>query len=501
MKIFNTLYSKLSFALFALVSVIGLLFFLLVRFSSDMYQQEVSQKLNKTLADHIVSEALLIKDQKINKDALKGIFHMLMVINPAIEIYLLDADGKVLDYSAPEGKVKRSYVDTTNIKKFINTEVRYPIMGDDPRNLDREKVFSAARIPAQGPLEGYLYVILGGEEFDSIADMLQGSYILSLSVWGLTAGLFVAMLGGFAIFFVLTRKFKKLSGAMLAFTSGEDDGKGQSRYELNGKPDDEIDFLGQQFNSMADQIEEQISELRKTDQIRRELVANVSHDLRTPLASMVGYLETLLLKDDDLPQLERKQYLMTALSQSQHLGDLVTELFELAKLDSCETIVYSEPFSMGELIQDVAIKFQLDAKKKQIELKTDYGSTVPQVYGDIGLMQRVLENLIENAIRHTPVGGSVTLALVPEVDNVVVKIADTGCGIPKDEMDRIFDRFYRLEKSRQSGKGNAGLGLAIASRILELHESKIVVESEVDVGTTFLFNLPMKQFHQSGTSV
>ena len=169
------------------------------------------QKLNKTLADHIVSEALLIKDQKINKDALKEIFHMLMVINPSIEIYLLDATGKVLDYSAPEGKVKRNFVDTKKIKKFISGDVRYPVLGDDPRDRQREKVFSAARIPAQGPLEGYLYVILGGEEYDSVSEMLQGSYILGLSMWGLAAGLVIAMLGGFAIFFALTRRLKKLS--------------------------------------------------------------------------------------------------------------------------------------------------------------------------------------------------------------------------------------------------------------------------------------------------
>jgi len=207
MKIFNTLYSKLAATLFGLVCVIGFLFLLLVRFSSDMYQQEVSQKLNRTLADHIVSEALLLKDQKINKEALKGIFHMLMVINPSIEIYLLDAKGNVLDYSAPEGKVKRQVVDTTKIQKFINTEKRYPILGDDPRDLNREKVFSAARIPAEGPLEGYLYVILGGEEFDSVVEMLQGSYILGWSMWGLTAGQVIAMLGGLGIFFVLISRF------------------------------------------------------------------------------------------------------------------------------------------------------------------------------------------------------------------------------------------------------------------------------------------------------
>jgi len=494
----NTLYGKLSATLFGLVCVIGFLFFLLVRFSSEMYQQEVSQKLNKTLADQIVSEALLLKDNKINKEALKEIFHMLMVINPSIEIYLLDAKGNVLDYSAPEGKVKRRFVDIRKIQKFINTEVRYPVLGDDPRDLAREKVFSAARIPVEGPLEGYLYVILGGEEFDSVVEMLQGSYILGWSMWGLAAGLIIAMSGGLAIFFVLTRRLKRLSNAMVNFTQSKGDAKNKTHYEIKGDPKDEIDVLGQQFNNMADQITDQISELKKTDQIRRELVANVSHDLRTPLASMVGYLETLLLKDGELQKHERTQYLETALNQSHHLGELVAELFELARLDSYEAVVYAESFSMGELIQDVALKFQLEAKKKHVTVQTDYGSDVPSVYGDIALMQRVLENLIENAIRHTPQGGSVTLLLVPESESVIVKVADTGCGIPEKELDRIFDRFYRLEKSRRSDKGgNAGLGLAIASRILELHQSKILVESEVDVGTTFLFNLPVYQPHQT----
>ena len=153
---------------------------------------------------------------------------------------------------------------------------------------------------------------------------------------------------------------------------------------------------------------------------------------------------------------------------------------------------------MGELVQDVTLKFQLEAQKKQVTLQTDFGSNVPLVYGDIALMQRVLENLIENAIRHTPQGGSVTLLLVPECESVIVKVADTGCGIPENELERIFDRFYRLERSRRSDKaGNAGLGLAIASRILELHQSKISVESEVNVGTTFLFNLPVYPPHQA----
>lgn len=335
---------------------------------------------------------------------------------------------------------------------------------------------------------------MNGEKFDSVAEMLQGSYILGWSMWGLAAGLVIAMLGGLAIFFILTRRLKRLSNAMVMFTESSGEAESQARFVIKNTPKDEIDLLGHQFNCMADQISEQINELKKTDQVRRELVANVSHDLRTPLASMVGYLETLLLKDEDIQKQERMLYLETALNQSRHLGELVSELFELARLDSYEAVVYAEPFSMGELIQDVSLKFQLEAQKKNIRLRTEFGTEIPSVYGDIALMQRVLENLIVNAIRHTPEGGGVTLQLASASQSVIVKVADTGCGIPEKELGRIFERFYRLDESRPTNMGeNAGLGLAIASRILALHQSKISVESEVDVGTTFLFNLPVYQ--------
>ena len=121
----------------------------------------------------------------------------------------------------------------------------------------------------------------------------------------------------------------------------------------------------------------------------------------------------------------------------------------------------------------------------------DFGDKVPLVHGDIGLMQRVLENLIENALRYTPKGGRITFALVPDGEKVMVKVADTGCGIPKEELTHVFDRFYRLEKSRYDGSSSAGLGLAIAKRILELHGSPINVDSQLNKGTTFTFYIPV----------
>ena len=210
-----------------------------------------------------------------------------------------------------------------------------------------------------------------------------------------------------------------------------------------------------------------------------------------PLTTMRGYLETLLLKDNELSESEKRQYLETAMLHSQRLGNLVEELFELARLDSCESVVYSEPFSMGELVQDVAQSFQLRAQQKSIRLDVNLNQHVPLVYGDIGMMQRVLENLMENGLRHTPDGGRISVYVDLDATNVVVRIADSGCGIPAQDVPRIFERFYQQDKNAP-GNNSAGLGLAIVKRILELHGSVIKVHSELNRGTTFWFEMGAK---------
>jgi signal transduction histidine kinase len=168
---------------------------------------------------------------------------------------------------------------------------------------------------------------------------------------------------------------------------------------------------------------------------------------------------------------------------------MVEELFELARLDSCESVVYSEPFSMCELVQDVTQKFQLRAREKSVQLNVSLNPEAPPVHGDIAMMQRVLENLLENGLRHTPAGGSINIGVDMDSGGVVVRVTDTGCGIPAEDVPRIFERFYQQDKNRSAGN-SAGLGLAIVKRILELHDSVIKVSSELERGTTFSFRIP-----------
>ena len=491
----RTLYGKMAAVLLGLFSLIGILYVLLTLFTTQIHMQEVHQKLNRTLAANLVSDKTLMIGGRVNDKALKEIFHMLMVINPSIEVYLLDPGGKLLAFSAPPGKVKRPSVSMDSITRFTNPGADLPILGDDPRDITRKKVFSAAPITVEGRVEGYLYVILGGEEYDSVAQMLQGSYILRLSTWAAVAGLLFALLAGLLIFNILTRRLRRLTSSVEAFKQGDFLDQTTLPHVMGSRQGDEIDRLGSTFNEMAERIHQMLLTLKKTDTLRRELVANVSHDLRTPLASLQGYLETLLLMDGKLSREEQRRYLEIACRHSERLGRLVSELFELARLDSHETRPQFEPFSLGELAQDVIQKYQLQAEKKNVRLETPYRKDLPFVWADIGLIERVLENLLDNAMRYTPEGGSITVDMDKQDKHLKVFISDTGRGIPQEELPYIFDRFYRVEKDNRTD--GTGLGLPIAKQILTLHESSIEAASSPDKGTTFSFHLPLHQPSQT----
>lgn len=488
---FSSLYSRLAAVLLVLLVLIGSAFVGIGIYMSGMYQEEVAQKLNRNIAKHIVEQKIVVGKDGIDRKSLKEVFGMLMVVNPGIEIYLLDPEGTILAFSAKPRKIRIRRVDMGPIRRFLSGNESMPILGVNPRDPGNKKIFSVARIPEKGKLEGYLYVILGGEVYDTVIQKLQGSYILRLGIWGVLASLTVAILAGLIVFGCLTRRLRRLASAMGSYREGVvlDSLDLPSSKEARG---DEIDTLVSTFRAMAHRIEAQVESLKKSDSMRRELVSNVSHDLRTPLATLQGYIETLLMKNRVLRPEERQDYLDTALSHCRRLGKLISDLFDLAKLEAQDTLMQPEPFSLGELVQDVIQKFRLLAEGKNVRVVTNISTGVPLVYGDIGLIERVIENLIDNAIRHTPTEGTVSVVLTPGEGLVTADVSDTGPGIPEDAVPRIFERFYQLDQSRRSGAGHSGLGLAIAKQIIELHGSSLNVKSRLHMGTTFSFSLPVQ---------
>ncbi len=486
---FKTLYAKLAVVLVVLLTLIGTIYIALTIYSTRLYLQELTQQFNRSLATDLVAGTTLIQNGQVDHEALKHIFHVYMDINPKIEVYLLDWRGKILTYSAPPGKVKRNRVSLDPLYDLLYNNGQLPIVGDDPRNLNGQKVFSAARIGPTHKPEGYLYVVLRGERFDSLANILEASYFLRLTTWTALGIMIFGVVTGLLLFNFLTRRLTTLSWTMKTFQESRLKHIPMSP-ELDTHSKDEIGQLGATFTHMAQRIIHQMNALKEADALRRELVANVSHDLRTPLASLQGYLETLLLKETSLSNVERRNYLEIALKHGQTLTHLVEELFELAKLDSPDTQLRQESFSLVDLIQDILLKLQLKAEQAGITLTSQILEHPPLVVGDIALIERVLENLVENAMRYTTPPGTVTISLHVENHTVIVKIEDTGCGIPENDLPYIFDRSYQAPDLEFQRKGGAGLGLAIAKRILD---RPIAVHSLIDQGTIFSFPLPITQ--------
>lgn len=483
----RTLYAKLSLVLVLLLAAVGLVYVLLSLSSARHYLQEVDQNLGRDLAKNLVADKKLVESGHINQNALKKTFMEYMMINPSIEIYLLDLQGRILSYSAEPGKVKRNTVSLEPVHSFLDEKIPYPILGDDPRSHDGLKVFSATPIPSAENPQGYLYVVLRGERYDTVESFIKDSYAWRLSGWALGSALLVGLLAGLILFHLLTRRLNRLASVMDDFRrSGFTH---LTPHSSEAGQHDEIGRLSQAFNQMAQRMTEQLETLKNLDASRRELVANVSHDLRTPMAILHGYLETLKLKSNELDNNERDRYLTAALRNSERLSHLVSELFELAKLEAPETIPDCETFHPAELAQDILQKFQIKANQQDVHLHLDAGKDLPFVFADIALIARALENLISNALRFTPAGGHIYLKMLPMDDGVTIQVKDTGCGISTEDVPHIFDRFFQGGR-QQRASDHGGLGLAIVKRILELHGKNIHVDSALEQGAVFTFSLP-----------
>ena len=485
----HSLRSKLGLLLVVLFLVVGSGVLLVVLRGAGRYSDEVNHRLNHDAAAHIVNTIEPFEagaGKTVNQDALKGVFMNVMVVNPTLEVYLIDRAGAVLAYDAPEEKILRPHVDVTAAQRFLDQGGAVLVLGDDPRSLTAKKPISVAAVRRDGALAGYLYIILGGEAFDGVTGALQESYILRWGL-GLILGAFlVAGLVGLGALGALTRPLERLRAAMQHF---RDDGR---VVPLEVATSDEIGALTADFNQMAARIADQVEVLRVTDEERRRFVANISHDLRTPTATVKGYLETLLIRSGSLDPDERERYLRIALRQAERLGTLVDELFELARLEARDAEPAKETFNLAELASDVAAKFAVAAREAghAVRFEVDESGAL-EVEGDPGLIERVLNNLIDNALGHSPAGGAVTVSVrAGAKGDVEVRVRDEGPGVPEAERARIFERFFRGPSAGSSHRtGGSGLGLAIVHRVVELHGGSVSVEDWAG-GASFLVRLP-----------
>ena len=494
----RSLYGRLALTLAVLFTAVALSMVAVTHHFSSLYQQEVTQKLSADLAGHIVLEKRLMQGGQVDGQALQETFHMLMVINPNIELYIVDPKGKVLAYSAPPGRVKRAQIELGPIRDFLSGHFSFPILGDDPRDPAGRKIFSVAPIMTPAGPQGYLYVILASESSTTIAQELRASYVLQESVWTIVLGMLAALAAGLAVMFAMTGRLRRLTAEVAAFGQEIHVGEEAAQSATEG---DEIDRLRLCFQQMAGRIELQIRQLKYRDGLRREQVASISHDLRTSLTVLHGCLETLQMKAVTQSGEERQQFIDTALKHSQHLTRLVSDFFELAKLEYRDAAPRLERFLMSELAQDVVYKFRPIAHVRGIRLDCEIGRGSYQVEADIGMLERVLTNLIHNALKFTPAGGSVSVRLASDGGQVRVRVEDTGSGMDTNGLQGIAEDTLIDFSSHRSGPDSSGLGLAIVQRILLLHGVQLAVQSRVGCGSSFGFVLPLTASEQVSDSV
>lgn len=489
----STLSTKLSLALIAIVITLGVAVLIVTQSWMKIYYEELSQKLNSGIATYVTKEYQLMRDDgnQPNPEAIKALANQAMIINPVVEVYLLAPDGKIMSHDLPPESILHTQVPLGPIKLFLSGQADFPLRGLDPRTESAEKVFSVAEVNHNGELQGYLYVVLGGQMFDSLEDGLGSSYSRSMMMFVVVLVTIAAVITGTLVFNLLVRRLSRLSYRMEAF--GRQHLEGAETQEVR-RARDEVDLLSNTYDQMAAKIAQQFQLLRESDEVRRELISNVSHDLRTPLATIQGYLETLLIKNAQLNEAERLEYLNTAMKSSRRLAQLIGDLFELSKLDSNHTTPNFEQFSLAELAYDTVQEFKLEFEEKQIQIEVLNNQQNATVYADISLIQRVFENLIRNAIAYTPENGTITIGLDASAvahNSLDITISDTGRGIAAEDIPHIFNRFYANPDRSRKDVISTGLGLAIVKKILELHNSDIDVKSQLNQGTRFEFSLPV----------
>jgi two-component system phosphate regulon sensor histidine kinase PhoR len=263
---------------------------------------------------------------------------------------------------------------------------------------------------------------------------------------------------------------------------------GELDRRIDVRSKDEIGRLGDSLNAMIDTLNQDIARLRKLERVRTEFLGNVSHELRTPIFAIQGMLETLLDGAIDDREVNR-DFLRSALNNTRNLNALLSDLIEISRIESGDMKMSYRFFDAGEFLRAVAAEMAPLGERRGIRIAADTAGATKPVYGDRDRLKQVLVNLIENAVKYNREGGGVRVASSAEGDFVRIAVEDDGVGISPDHVDRIFERFYRVDKERSRDAGGTGLGLAIVKHIVEAHGSAVRVQSVPGTGSTFSFLL------------
>lgn len=486
----KSLYAKLALTLILLLFVTAVVYSAI---SYSLTRQSLIgdlQRKNVNLAANLAREIPQTVASKVDRQFTEQLFALMKIVNPDVQLYLLDTRGNISQSSSIiNTKLVARSVELTPLLQFLEGDRSFPLFADDPQSNTDQVTFSVAELSAGEKPLGYLYVTLRGPDHENYMSGRPTALISTIGIYALIGSLLVSLLAGLIIFRRITSRLQTLSCLIDDFQRS---GYKQIQLYRDAAGDtgtDEISRLGDNYDAMASRIAEQFDMLQEQDKSRRSFIANISHDLRTPLTATQGYLEMLQHKYASLNDEQRQKYLSVSLKHSKRLQNLISDLFELAKLDDRAEQLNSELFSLNDIVSDVMQGYQPQAQQKQIDIAYRTDETRLLVCGDLAMMDRAVSNLLGNALQYTQPGGAIKLAVsTTSADKVQFEIEDNGPGIDPAQIENIFKRFHRADNQHNEGS-NAGLGLAITQRIVQLHGGSLEVENTGN-GTRFRFALP-----------
>jgi len=449
----------------------------LIRGVQEFYTAEFYEQMNVVFSDEDMVSAM--RDAVDEEDAVERLKSILEAYSGRLGIGTGTRNYYILD-----GETGACLVDSTldsDAVLQITPNILTALNGSEGSSGRSNADYMDVAFPISDGTETYVICIRDDKQ---TVQALNGE-LLTIILEAMTIGLMVAV----ALSIILSRTMLEPIRGMTEAAEKMSGGDFSDKIEVQS--DDEIGILSQTFNDMAARLEANLEELRKSEQMRREFVANVSHELRTPITSIKSYAETLA-DTEDLPPEMQSSFLQVIVNESDRMTKIVQDLLELSRFDAGSTKFVFEEFNLEKSVRDVHAAIALDAKKRCHIVNLELEWKLPNIIGDRARIEQVLLNLMTNAVKYTPDGGTIDISSGHAGEYVWIEVRDTGVGIPKEDLEHVFDRFYRVDKARSRESGGTGLGLSIANEIVARHGGRITIDSVCGEGTVATVTLPIK---------
>jgi len=461
-----------AFIFLTLIVVLVLSFFVSIKLS-DNFEQKITEELqsNAILVSDILKTDLLEGQQKIIREKTLALADKL-----SLRITVINEQGNVLADSEKDPAEMENHRDRPEVISAMETGFGQSTRPSETLGYNTKYVAVSAKDGNR--ILGIVRFALPLSEVQ-----LQIRLIYRVVLFGALAAILIALTVAYFISKSITSPIAQMKETAQRIA------KGDFSKKVRIKSKDELGELAKSLNIMSDELQQKIENLKQMDRVRTDFVANVSHELKTPLTLIKGYIETLEDKAIDDKEKARK-FVSIIKEHSGRLENIINDLLSLSELELSNDSVKKVEFDLKVLIDDLSLSFGHALVAKKQSLSIDSQGNDFKIKADPNKIEQVFVNLIDNAIKYTSQGGKIVVALFEQQDQLTVTVEDNGIGIPEEHLNRVFERFYRVDKARSRQLGGTGLGLSIAKHIVLAHKGKINIESQTNKGTTVSVTLP-----------